>query len=41
MDAPLYRSRPDAFSMQPATNVRRKPVNDFIYLRGHRTRSSW
>ena len=32
MDAPLYRSRPDAFSMQPATHVRRKPVNDFIYL---------
>jgi glyoxylase-like metal-dependent hydrolase (beta-lactamase superfamily II) len=32
MNAPLYRSRPDAFSMQPATHVRRKPVNDFIYL---------
>ena len=32
MDAPLYRSRPDAFSMQPATHVRRRPVNDFIYL---------
>lgn len=32
MDTPLYRSRPDAFSMQPATSVRRKPINDFIYL---------
>jgi len=32
VDAPLHRSRPDAFSLLPATHVRRKPINDFIYL---------
>ncbi len=32
MTEPLYRSRPDAFSMLPATSVRRKQINDFIYL---------
>src|SRR5262245_62356049 len=31
MDTPLYRSRPDAFSMLPAS-VRHKPINDFVYL---------
>ena len=29
---PLWRSRPGAFEMLPATHVRRKPINDFIYL---------
>jgi alkyl sulfatase BDS1-like metallo-beta-lactamase superfamily hydrolase len=32
MSAPLWRSRPDAFSMLPATTVRNRRVNDFIYL---------
>jgi glyoxylase-like metal-dependent hydrolase (beta-lactamase superfamily II) len=32
MPEPLYRSRPDAFSMLPATTVRRKAINDFVYL---------
>src|SRR5215467_7856392 len=32
METPLYRSRPDAFSMAPATTVRRKAINDFVYL---------
>ncbi len=32
MAAPLWRSRPDALSMLPATNVRRKQIHPFIYL---------
>jgi len=32
MSEPLYRSRPDAFAILPATTVRRKQVNDFIWL---------
>ena len=32
MTTPLWRSRPTAFEMLPATNVRRKAINDFIYL---------
>ena len=32
MPTPLWRSRPTAFEMQPATNVRHRPINDFIYL---------
>jgi glyoxylase-like metal-dependent hydrolase (beta-lactamase superfamily II) len=32
MQPPLYRSRPDAFALLPATSVRRKPINDFIFL---------
>jgi glyoxylase-like metal-dependent hydrolase (beta-lactamase superfamily II) len=32
MNEPLWRSRPDAFAMLPATTVRRKQINDFIWL---------
>ncbi len=32
MSEPLYRSRPTAFEMLPATEVRHGPVNEFIYL---------
>jgi alkyl sulfatase BDS1-like metallo-beta-lactamase superfamily hydrolase len=32
MSEPLWRSRPDAFSMLPATTVRQKQVADAIYL---------
>jgi alkyl sulfatase BDS1-like metallo-beta-lactamase superfamily hydrolase len=32
MPEPLWRSRPDAFSMLPATTLRNRRVNDFIYL---------
>ncbi|MCP5057622.1 MAG: MBL fold metallo-hydrolase [bacterium] len=32
MSDPLYRSRPTAFEMLPATTVRNGPVNEFIYL---------
>jgi glyoxylase-like metal-dependent hydrolase (beta-lactamase superfamily II) len=32
MSEPLWRSRPDAFSLLPATTVRRKQINDFIWL---------
>ena len=32
MPSPLWRSRPDAFSMLPATKVRHKQVHDFVYL---------
>jgi alkyl sulfatase BDS1-like metallo-beta-lactamase superfamily hydrolase len=32
MSEPLWRSRPDAFSMLPATTVRHEQVNDFIWL---------
>ena len=32
MSEPLWRSRPDAFAMHPATNVRQKRVNEFIHL---------
>ncbi len=32
MSEPLYRSRPTAFELLPATEVRNGPVNDFIYL---------
>jgi len=32
MSEPIWRSRPDAFSMQPATTVRQKRVADGIYL---------
>src|SRR5262245_19388447 len=32
MTAPLWRSRPTAFEMLPATTVRRKAINDFIFL---------
>jgi len=32
MTAPLWRSRPTAFEMLPATTVRRKAINDFIHL---------
>ncbi len=32
MSEPLWRSRPDAFSMLPATTVRRKRINDFVYM---------
>jgi glyoxylase-like metal-dependent hydrolase (beta-lactamase superfamily II) len=32
MPEPLWRSRPDAFAMLPATTVRRSRINEFIYL---------
>jgi glyoxylase-like metal-dependent hydrolase (beta-lactamase superfamily II) len=32
MSTPLWRSRPDAFSLLPATKVRRKQVHDFIWM---------
>ena len=32
MTTPLWRSRPTAFEMLPATTVRREQINDFIYL---------
>ena len=32
MSEPLWRSRPDAFVMHPATTVRHQAINDFIYL---------
>ncbi|MCP4007108.1 MAG: MBL fold metallo-hydrolase [bacterium] len=32
MPLPLWRSRPTAFEMLPATSVRNGPINDFIYL---------
>jgi alkyl sulfatase BDS1-like metallo-beta-lactamase superfamily hydrolase len=32
MPEPLFRSRPDAFAIRPATEVRRQRVNDFIWL---------
>lgn len=32
MTEPLWRSRPDAFAMHPATTVRHQALNDFIYL---------
>jgi alkyl sulfatase BDS1-like metallo-beta-lactamase superfamily hydrolase len=31
MSTPLYRSRPTAFEMLPATTVRNGPINDFIF----------
>jgi glyoxylase-like metal-dependent hydrolase (beta-lactamase superfamily II) len=32
MPEPLWRSRPDAFAIRPATEVRRQQVNEFIWL---------
>jgi alkyl sulfatase BDS1-like metallo-beta-lactamase superfamily hydrolase len=32
MTDPLWRSRPDAFAIRPATEIRRRQVNDFIWL---------
>lgn len=32
MPEPLYKSRPTAFEMLPATTVRNGPINDFIYM---------
>jgi alkyl sulfatase BDS1-like metallo-beta-lactamase superfamily hydrolase len=32
MVEPLYRSRPDAFAIRPATEIRRQRINDFIWL---------
>ncbi len=32
MSDPLWRNRPDAFAMHPATDVRQKRVNEFVYL---------
>jgi alkyl sulfatase BDS1-like metallo-beta-lactamase superfamily hydrolase len=32
MTEPLFRSRPDAFAIRPATEVRRQRLNDFIWL---------
>ena len=32
MSEPLWRSRPDAFAIRPATEIRRQQVNDFIWL---------
>jgi len=32
MPEPLWRSRPDAFAIRPATEIRRQQVNDFIWL---------
>jgi alkyl sulfatase BDS1-like metallo-beta-lactamase superfamily hydrolase len=32
MPEPLYRSRPDAFAIRPATEIRRRQINDFIWL---------
>src|SRR5688572_4109255 len=32
MTEPLWRSRPDAFAIRPATELRRRQVNDFIWL---------
>ena len=32
MTEPLWRSRPDAFAIRPATELRRHQVNDFIWL---------
>jgi alkyl sulfatase BDS1-like metallo-beta-lactamase superfamily hydrolase len=32
MTEPLFRSRPDAFAIRPATELRRQRLNDFIWL---------
>ena len=32
MPEPLWRSRPDAFAIRPASEIRRQQVNDFIWL---------
>jgi alkyl sulfatase BDS1-like metallo-beta-lactamase superfamily hydrolase len=32
MSGPLWRSRPDAFAIRPATEIRRSQVKDFIWL---------
>jgi alkyl sulfatase BDS1-like metallo-beta-lactamase superfamily hydrolase len=32
MSTPLHRSRPGGFDIQPASQDRAKPINDFIYL---------
>ena len=32
MSTPLWRSRPTAFEIHPATRVRRRAINEFIYL---------
>jgi alkyl sulfatase BDS1-like metallo-beta-lactamase superfamily hydrolase len=32
MTDPLWRSRPDAFAIRPATEIRRQQVNDFVWL---------
>jgi alkyl sulfatase BDS1-like metallo-beta-lactamase superfamily hydrolase len=32
MSEPVWRSRPDAFAIRPATEVRRRQVNDFVWL---------
>src|SRR5215510_1584051 len=32
MSEPLYRFRPDAFAIRPATEIRRRQINDFIWL---------
>jgi alkyl sulfatase BDS1-like metallo-beta-lactamase superfamily hydrolase len=32
MSEPVWRARPDAFAIRPATEIRRRQVNDFIWL---------
>ena len=32
MSDALWRSRPDAFAIRPATEIRRQQINDFIWL---------
>ena len=32
MPEPLWRTRPDAFAIRPATEIRRSRINDFIWL---------
>jgi alkyl sulfatase BDS1-like metallo-beta-lactamase superfamily hydrolase len=32
MSEPIWRSRPDAFAMQPATNVRQKQVHSLVWM---------
>ena len=32
MPEPLWRTRPDAFAIRPATEIRRRRINDFIWL---------
>ena len=32
MPEPLWRTRPDAFAMRPATTRRQKRIHDFVWL---------
>jgi alkyl sulfatase BDS1-like metallo-beta-lactamase superfamily hydrolase len=32
MPEPLWRTRPDAFAIRPATEIRRQRINDFVWL---------